>query len=313
MAKRQKNHQVRVAFHLLVKSMPGDEPESEPIESGFSEIEFQRVIDRISKIEELDIKDEKVIEKIKSGKDLPFMDFDQPELGVYFGIYEGAYYGQRFRNNVHGDINPDSLNLRKFFYIITRLDDGSILVGCTYHGQFGDYDGLRSCLSHLLGGNHIVRSKALKSVASELGGGVPVEFKMTYHRKSDRPERTAIFGRGGLIAVKSSDFGDGFQDQISNIASRMKGDYNKRKRVLSELINQNLGMLAIDADDLTGCSVVVRDGFIQRTVYLLGENSFSTKFNLNVSANDEGEFDRIAVYNAVITVMRDEIIPLVAR
>mgnify|MGYP003138813062 FL=1 len=172
MAKRQKNHQVRASFHYLVKSIQnGDDPD-DAVEEGFTDEEFQRVIARISDLTPLDEADENVIQLIKTGKNLPFNHYEILDGAVHFGDFEGAYYGQKYRNNRLGVISAESLNLRNFHYLITKLRDGKILVGITYHGQFGDYDGIKSCLSHILHGNYRVASKTLRSVSTEIGRGL---------------------------------------------------------------------------------------------------------------------------------------------
>ena len=58
----------------------------------------------------LDDNDDEVIRQIKLGINMNFLRFEEIVPGLFFGDFEGAYYGQRIRNNVLGDIDPDSLN-----------------------------------------------------------------------------------------------------------------------------------------------------------------------------------------------------------
>jgi len=111
MAKRQRNKQVTASFHYLVKSTPNDEEGGDPIEVGFTESEFQTVINRISDTVPLDDTDERVITRIKQGHDIPFIYYEEVERGLHFGNFEGAYYGQQYRNNRLGIIDAESLNL----------------------------------------------------------------------------------------------------------------------------------------------------------------------------------------------------------
>lgn len=218
---------------------------------------------------------------------MPFSQHNEIEAGLHFGNFDGAYYGQEYRNNVLGLISADSLNLRPFNYLITKLGDGKILVGVTYHGQFGDYDGIRSCLTHLLRGNYNVVSKTIKNISSELGDGVPTELKLTYRKQSDRPERPNVFGSSGVIAIKSSEFGDGFGEEISRIARNVHGDVAQRKTILAQLVNQG-EILELDSDDIIGCSAIVRKHGRTSTVYFLGQNNFATKFALEVNIDNNG-------------------------
>lgn len=183
------------------------------------------------------------------------------------------------------------------------------MIGVTYHGQYGDYDGLRSCLSHLLNGDYRVSSKNLKSVSGEIGDGQPISLKLTYRKEADRAERRPLFGSSGVIAVKNTEFGQDFEERVVEAAGRIRGTEAQRKQALAQIVNQG-HMLELDADDIIGCSAVIREEGRQRTVYFLGDNNFSTKFPLAVGVNADGVADREQVKREMIRVMRQRIMPL---
>lgn len=309
MAKRHKNHQVTASFHYLVKVIVNDNDPDDFAEEGFSEAEFSRVIARISNTHPLDDTDDDVISSIKSGNDLPFNHYEEVERGLHFGDFEGAYYGQKYRNNRLGIIDAESLNLRGFHYLITRLRDGKILIGTTYHGQFGDYDGLRKCLSAILAGNHRVASKTLMNASNEIGDGRPVSIKLIYRKRSDRAERKPLFGGSGVVAVTSSDFGEDFERNVGDIANEVRGTVEQKKRALARIVNQS-ELISLDEDEIIGCSAVIRRDGRQTTVYLLGENNQSTKFGISVGIDREGIAERTQVKSEMIRIMRERIIPL---
>lgn len=312
MAKRQKNHQVSVAFNYLIKLVKNEEDPDNPTEEGFSPDEFRSVVARLANTAPLDDGDDRVVAAIKRGETLPFNHYEELEEGLHFGDFEGAYYGQRYRNNKLGVIDADSLNLRSFHYLITRLRDGKILVGSTYHGLYGDYDGLRKCLSYVLRGNHRVASRTLKNVESEIGNGRPVSLKLTYRKGGDRPERPALFGSAGVVAVSQADLGEEFERQVNDVAGRARGTVAERKQAIAAIVNQG-HLLELDADDIVGCSAVIREEGRNRTVYFIGENSFSTRFPINVDVDQDGLADRVQVTREMVRVMREKIIPLLPR
>ena len=310
MAKRQRNQLVTAAFHYLEKSLPNDDPDQPDEVDGFTEAEFERIVNLLRDTTALNDQDPTVVAAIKDGIEMHRRSFDDAEPGIYFGEYEGAYYGQRVRNNVLGDIDPDSLNLRKFYYLITRLRDGKILVGVTYHGNFGDYEGIRSYLSYHLRGNYRVASKTLKSVATEIGDGRPISLKLTYRKRADRAERRSLFGSSGEIAVKRSEFGDDFDERLSGAARRINGTVAQRKQAIAALVNQG-EMIELDADEIIGCSAVITQHGRQRTIYFLGENNFATKFFLPVEVGVHGDTDAQEVKTAMLNVMRERVAPLI--
>jgi hypothetical protein len=120
MAKKQRSHRITVAFNYLVKSFPSDNPDLPPEEEGFTSDEFRRVVARLSDTTPLDDTDEAVIARIKAGQDLPFIYYQPLEEDIIFGDFEGAYYGQKFRNNILGEIDPHTLNLRQFHYLVAH-------------------------------------------------------------------------------------------------------------------------------------------------------------------------------------------------
>lgn len=309
MAKRHRNQQVAVAFNYLIKTIPNEADPENPVESGFTEVEFRRVLARLMDTAPLNELDDAVVRQIKMGENMNFLRFEELEAGLFFGDFEGAYYGQRFRNNLLGDIDPDSLNSRRFHYLITLLRDGKILIGVTYHGQYGDYDGLRSCLSHLLEGNYRVSSKVLKSVSTEIGDGHPVSIKLTYRKRADRPEGRPLFGSSGEIAIKKSDFGADFEERVVAEVRRVQGSDNDRKRVLAQIVSQG-EMLELDADEIVGCSALVRQDQKYRTVYFLGENPNSTRFQLPVQVGAYGDVNHDQISAEMVRVMRQHILPL---
>ncbi len=312
MAKRHRSNLITASFHYLIKTSPNEADPARPLEHPFTEAEFQRVVARISDANPIDENDPAVIERIKGGLDLPFSEHEIVDGYLHFGNFDGAYYGQEYRNNVYGVISADSLNLRTFHYLITLLRDGKILVGVTYNAQFGDYEGMKKCLTHLLGrGNHNIRSRTITSLREDIGTGTPIELRLIYRNANNRPERRGIFGQTGVFAIKSADFGEGFQEAVLRIADEVAGDTQERKRKIAELVKQG-NLIELDDDDIVGCSAIVRENGRTTTVYFIGGSNMATKFRLDVEVNGVGIPDREQVKNAIIGVMREKIMPLLA-
>lgn len=259
----------------------------------------------------LDVKNENVINSIKLGQDLPFTHHEIFQNHLHFGEFEGAYYGQEYRNNRLGTISADSLNLRKFNYLTTRLQDGRILIGVTYNGQYGDYEGIRLCFTHLLQSNNVT-SKTIKSVSDEIGNGEPVEVKLTFRTASERPERKGLFGRSGVIAIKATEYGDGFREEVTKMARQAKGGILSRKRSIADLVKTS-SMIELDDNDIIAVTALIRENKRTRTIYFLGENNFATKYPLEVRIAPNGVANRADVRDEMIRTMRQKIIPLIAN
>ncbi len=252
MAKRHKTNLITASFHYLIKIVRDYDDPANPREIGFSESEFQKIVTRISDERPLDENDPIIITRIKTGVDLPFSKYEEVDTALSFGDFEGAYYGQKYRNNVLGIVTAESLNLRPFNYLITLLRDGKILLGVTYNGQYGDYDGLKNCLTYLLKSNGCrIRSHSITSLSDELGEGTPTEIRLSYRNASDRPERRGIFSKTGVIAIKRADFGDDFPEQVAQIAKSIRGNDQDRKKTIGLIVKQG-SMIDLDDEDIIG-------------------------------------------------------------
>jgi len=169
---------------------------------------------------------------------------------------------------------------------------------------------MRNCLSSLLSGPYTVSSKTLKSTSTEIGNGQPISLKLTYRKQSDRAEKKPLFGSSGVLAIRNTDYGDEFEERIDQIARKVKGTTEQRKKAIANLVSED-DMLELDENDIIGCSAVVRENGRQRTVYFIGDNNFSTKFPLAVEVDKDGLADRDRIFSEMKRVMRESIIPLI--
>lgn len=205
MAKKQRTNLVTASFHYFLKR-PKGQPDGD--ELGFTAADFQRLVQRMRDVTPIDFDDDREIRRIKVGENIPLLQVTEITPNRFFGQFEGAYYGQEYRNTRLGVIDAESLNLRKFHYVIDFRRDGKIVLGVQYTGNFGDYDGIRSCFIKILqDDNYIVLPKAIASLRNEIGDGEPVELKVSIRKQNPIVGGGSIFSRSGVYAVKRSDYG----------------------------------------------------------------------------------------------------------
>ncbi len=306
MAKRQRTNQVTASFHTLVKRKRG-EPDGE--ELGFTQEEFAKLSARLRDVTPIDFNDENEIRRIKQGDIIPLLRFTDISPVRIFGRFEGAYYGQEYRNTKVGTIDADSLNLRTFHYIIDHRRDGRIVIGCQYLGNYGDYEGLSYFVTKVLQSNaFVVRSKSFTSLRHELGSGTPIELKVSLRRSGKRLGSRSLFSRTGIFAVKASEYGEDFERDVKNLVPHVKGSLEARKAALAAIVSQG-DMMAIDEEDIAGCTVLMRQDRHQYTVYLLGDNNISTRFPLSVPVPPNGLIDYESVQHEIVRILDDVVTP----
>ncbi len=307
MAKKQNLNQISTSLHYLIKEVKDG---NQYVDEGFTDVEFERILDRVRNTAALDLQNDDVVSQIKFGYDLPFLTHEQIDESRYFGCFEAAYYGHEYRNSRHGRIDADSLNLRRFYYLLSRRRDGKIVVGTQYFGNYGDYEGLKTCFMHLLRGNaYRVRSRSFSSFQHEIGEGVPVEIQVNFRRQQPLLGRPSIFSKTGMFVIKKSNYGEAFEEHIRrDISQAVRGDVANRKRVLGDLLRQG-ELLEIDDDDIEGCSVIVRNNGRQHTVYLLGGTTIATKFAIRAALDQNGIPRSNEVRDEMLRVLDDIVTP----
>jgi hypothetical protein len=306
MAKKQRTNQVTASFHYIVKRKRG-EPDSE--ETGFTPDEFAKLAARLGDTSPIDFNDEAAIQLIKQGDIIPLLKVTDISSTRIFGQFEGAYYGQEYRNTKVGTIDADSLNLRTFHYVVEHRRDGRIVIGTRYLGNYGDYDGLYKFISKVLQSNEfVVRSKSFTSLRHELGSGTPVELKVTLNRPGKKLGSRSLFSSTGIFAVRSAEYGEDFEKDVKGLVPHVKGSLEARKAALASIMSQG-DLMDIDDEDIAGCTVLMRQDGHQYTVYLLGDSNVSTKFPLSVHVPSNGLLDYNSVQREITRVLDDIITP----
>jgi len=306
MAKRQKNTQISASFHYLVKQMNREE---EPQDLGFTRQEFDRIVARIQDTRPIDFRDDNQVARIKRGENIPFLTHEAITETTHFGSFEGAYYGQEYRNTRVGTIDAESLNLRRFFYLLDYRRDGKIVIAVQYTGNYGDYDGIKRCLQHVIDGNaYKVVSRTFSSMRHEIGDGEPIELKVNIRRQNNRAGGRSLFSKNGMFAIKRADYGEDFGSDVRETLGDLRGSAGTRKTALAALIN-NGDLLEIDDDDIEGCSLVMRQDGRQHTIYLLGDSSFATKFAVNARVGLNGLPDQAEVRSELLRLLNDVVTP----
>lgn len=275
MAKRQRTSNISASFHYLVKQAKND-PDND---IRFSREEFQRIVDRIRDTDPIDFDNNVEVERVKKGENIPFLHHEELSENLHFGCFEGAYYGQEYRNTRVGTIEANDLNLRRFHYLVDYRRDGKIVIGAQYAGNYGDYAGLKSCFEHILREpQHKVVSRTFSSLRHEIGEGEPIELKVGIRKQDPRLGAPNLFSKTGVIAIKRSDYGDNFGNHIRDtLVPRVRGNVANRKAALAGIIAEGQ-LMEIDDDDIIDCTLIMRSQGRQHTVYLLGDNSLATKF-----------------------------------
>src|SRR5688572_7219133 len=70
--------------------------------------------------------------------------------------------GHSYRNSSKGEISADSINQRRFHFLLYLAESGRVYIGTQYLGNFGAYEPLRRTIIELFSGSQAIHSHTFR-------------------------------------------------------------------------------------------------------------------------------------------------------
>jgi len=305
MAKKKKEV-VSVSFHyLLMKTTK----EKEEITVPFSEKDFQKLSKNIRDQPKPDITDSEILAKVRYGSLIPFSDFKEGKSSrCVFGTFQAPYTGHSFDNSEKGKISADSVNQRKFHYLLYLSDSGRIYIGSQYLGNYGGYGALRDAILKFLPSKKGVQSHSFRTDHVDMAKVKPTEIKVNVAKKSKDIASNNVFQSNSMIAVKKSPSDENFEVDIKKNILNLK---NKSIEKVKEGIAKHLSdakLFDVADDDILDCTVVVQVNGRSKTIYMLEGGHFATRFALDATLNNDGHPKKKETREKMYDVLKNQII-----
>lgn len=282
-----KKEAVSVSFHYLIRQEEGQGGEFEWI--GFGEEEFNTLADTLCNLAPLDLNDEKVQDAVRLKKIVPLEDVERVNPRTLFGVYRAVHWGHAFDNTVVGKVPAESLNLRKFYFVLYLGKDGKIYLGVQYLGLYGGYEGLKNTIVRHLFNNKNVVPHSFRHDSLMFEDVDPSELHVTVARQSEEIEGLTTIGSEAIVTFKKagrkdSEFGEQVKKRLFPV---MGTDLDKVRKAASEIVNDS-GLMAVSDKDIADCTVVGRVNGQRKKVYMISEGLHATKFPLDTTYDDDG-------------------------
>lgn len=273
----------------------------------FSVEEYAEFVTALQRLRPLDLTDEEALEKLRISLDAPIEQVIAVNDRVAFGVFRSSYTGHSFINTVKGEIPARSVSLRPFHFLTYLSDSGRIYVGSQYLGQYGGYTGLQFSLKNWLKNSGSVRSYTFFSHAEHYRDAKPKEIRIHISKQSHNIASGNVFEQEAMLVFKKHYKEDGFEGAVSRGILSHLGNIGKVKSAIADTISANQ-LLDVSDEDIQDCTVVATVDGHKKTIYMMGDGAFATRFPLDVPVTDSGhpEYDQTQV--AMLKVLEGQII-----
>ncbi|HUD30314.1 MAG TPA: hypothetical protein VMQ93_15705 [Novosphingobium sp.] len=281
-----KKDAVTVSFHYFDRAEVID---GETTSKGFEVAEFDALASDLIALAPLDLKDERVQADVRRKVAVPVENVELVNSRTLFGVYRAAYWGHAYENTAVGKVPADSINLRKFYFILYLAKDGRLYLGVQYLGHYGSYEGIKnSILSHLLNNRNIV-AHTFRQDSAMFEDVEPNQVNVTVARKGDDIATGSSFGKAALVTFKKAGRKDTeFADEVKRRLIPVMGTNMSKVQKAASAMVRDSGLMDVADDDIADCTVIGRIDGKQKTVYMMGQGLFATQFNIATTYDEDG-------------------------
>lgn len=303
---RNKKEAVTVSFHYLCREIWGKS--QLPEQMFFRKDEFNALAAKLTKMPRFDLGNDAAKKQAISSPDVPIELVQQVNPRTLFGVFHSHYSGHAYQNTAKGKIPASSVSLRPFHFLLYLSEKGAIYVGCQYLGLFGGYASFMQTIRKLLPAPDNIVSYTYRSEATLLKDARPTTVRVEFARRADQIASKNVLGSGGMLAFKKEKGDERFEiDVKDNILALLGRPKAEIKKALSKLLSKN-NLLAVKDDDIEDCSVIARINGRNKTIYMLEEGQFSTKFPINPKLTLDGHPDYEDAKTKMLSILKTEII-----
>lgn len=307
MARNRRRDLASVSFHYLQKERREN---GQYVLEEFSRQDFDQLADRISRQPWPDLNEDGVLERVRSGALVPFRNFEQVNGRTFRGTYLNAYSGHAFQNSEKGKISAASVNQREFHYLAYLSDEGQILAS-QYLGTYGGYGALNWGIRRQLGIDKGIFSYSFRRETYDPQHIRPKEVHINIASRGRDDEENALTRRRVVVLKRLNSKDEDFEDAAREgfVPIMQADDLAGKKNDLVRLLTDN-GLISAADEDVEDCVMVADIDGKQRTLQVIGDSHFATRFPLNVPYNADGHPEPEPTKDAMLATLRRQIIDL---
>ena len=304
MVRRTKNEEVSVSFHYLIRE---EQSETETNKIPMTELEFEEIHNGLLEAQVCDIEDEETNSKVRWRRLAPIESVERLGSRYIAGVYKASYWGHAYENVELGTIPAESLNLRPFFFLLYLSESGRVYIASQYLGNFGGYTAIKNTIISTLSDRANVKSHSFNLGNANLERAEAREVEIFYSKQAESIVNPNTIGRVGAITFRKQHKDDGFERTVSHkLLSKIDQPRREIRKALSELLRSN-ELMELQDEEIQGCRVVAVVKGKKKTIYLLDESNFASRFALQVPLTDKGHPEYEPLKEEVVELLKHQI------
>lgn len=307
MHKKQKEN-ISLTFHYLLRSSKDDN--GNPIEVAITNEEFNTLYTKLDILKNINYRDKanaQIQTDIISQKIVPIVQLEQFNDRYITGIHLKSYSGHEIENIDFGKIPKDSINLRRFFFILYHSPNGRIYIGSQALGNYSGYVPLRDTLKSLFIDQKGLLVASVNSTGYLARNAIIKEAHLNYSQKSNDIAKNNTFGKRGVVIFKDGD--ENFSHQIkTSILPFLDKEKKEIKKGISQVVTDNT-LVAMNDDDLDECKLIVESNGNTRTIHMIDKTGWPTHFDTGLEPSTiTGHPEYIPLKEIALKILEEEII-----
>lgn len=256
----------------------------------------------------VDFDDKESVDRLRFLGEVVLLNIKRENERTIAGTFKNPYSGHAYENTHKGVIPADSVSLRPFHFLIYLSQSGKIYISAQYLGQYGGYTSLQITIRSMLPKYNDIESRTYRAESMDLHEAEAREVRVTLARKPSSITQGNVFQQSSVITFKKSNKDDGFSEEVSKKIFPFFGKpISDVKKVVAAVLNQN-DLIDVNDEDIKDCNVVAKINGKMKTIYMIDDGNFATRFPINVALNKDGHPDFDPTKKAMIELLTKEII-----
>ncbi|MGU3468790.1 hypothetical protein ACLBXO_28485 [Methylobacterium sp. C33D] len=306
MPRRVKKESVSVSFHYLIRRRSDQQGETKIIP--FSMADFDHLQENMEDQDPIDFDDQESVDRLRFSSEIILLNLTRENSRTISGTFKNPYSGHAFENTHKGKIPAESVSLRPFHFLLYLSEGGRIYIASQYLGQYGGYIALQNTIQRMLPKYEDIESRTFRSDTLSLKKAEAKEIRVTLSRQSSSIAKYNPFQQDSIVTFKKQSKNDGFETEVSEKIFPYFGRRNADiQKVVADVVNQN-ELMDVKDTDISDCTIIAKINGRTKTIYMLDDGNFATKFPINVQLDTDGHPDLPQTKNEMIRVLTQGII-----
>ena len=308
MATKDRKENVSISFHYITRFKKDDNGDASEVP--LTQVEFEHLYTELSNLKELDYKNKanaQLQHQLLTQRFVPIIELEKFDDVYISGIHLKPYSGHEIENIDFGKIGKNSINLRRFFFLLYLSKSGRIYLGSQALGNYSGYVAFRDTLNGMFENKKGLAVLSVHSTGYLAKGAVVKEAQLDYSRKSSEAAKNNVLGKKGVLVLKDGD--PNFSDEIkASIMPFINKDLKAMRKGISDVVSNNT-LFSMNDDDLDECRLVVLNNGYTRTIRLMDKSGWSTQFDTGIETNAvTGHPDYVPLKKAALDILDNEIV-----